>query len=215
MEDFALIESNGIRNKDPTRRRASKIFFPLSLFSARNVAYGFLKRFHRQKKRVGRGRIDKPIDRLWSLQKGPQCPRSRPCIGNCIVAACRRLSRLSLLGINARTRALQVFSRKEQSSRPCLGSRTHLGCGKRISAIGERVEREKEALVSLPSSSARIFLWSEKKAYLETFLTYDRRRRDGLCTEKKSKWSKDIIIYGLIFKDQSHFSSSRNNFIDR
>lgn len=33
MEDFALIESNGIRNKDPTRRRASKIFFSLSLSS--------------------------------------------------------------------------------------------------------------------------------------------------------------------------------------
>lgn len=71
MEDFGLIESNGIRNKDPTRRRASKIFFSLSLSLLRNVAYGFLKRFHRQKKRVGGGRIDKPIDRLWSLQKGP------------------------------------------------------------------------------------------------------------------------------------------------
>lgn len=39
MEDFGLIESNGIRNKDPTRRRASKIFFPLSLSSPQRCVW--------------------------------------------------------------------------------------------------------------------------------------------------------------------------------
>lgn len=118
--DFALIESNGIRNKDPTRRRASKIFFSLSSpLETLRMDFSSVSTDKRNGSTEG-GSISRSID-YDRCKKARQCPRSRPCIGNCIVAACRRLSRLSLLGINARTRALQVFSRKEQSSTACLG----------------------------------------------------------------------------------------------
>ena len=183
--DFALIESNGIRNKDPTRRRASKIFFSLSLslsspLETLRMDFSSVSTDKRNGSTEG-GSISRSID-YDRCKKARQCPRSRPCIGNCIVAACRRLSRLSLLGINARTRALQVFSRKEQSSTACLGPTAWKKDLRSVNVSREREkkrkrEREKRALVS-----SRFFLRANlslirvyvndllKKVSMETFL---------------------------------------------
>lgn len=178
MEDFGLIESNGIRNKDPTRRRASKIFFPLSLFSATLRMDFSSVSTDKRNGSAGGGSISRSID-YDRCKKARQCPRSRPCIGNCIVAACRRLSRLSLLGINARTRALQVFSRKEQSSTACLGP---TAWKKDLRSVNVSRERERRGLSSLlVSSSARIFPWYVndflKKVSVETFLRSKMEKR--------------------------------------
>ena len=134
------------------------------------------------------GSISRSID-YDRCKKARQCPRSRPCIGNCIVAACRRLSRLSLLGINARTRALQVFSRKEQSSTACLGPTAWKKDLRSVNVSRERErkrerEREKRALVS-----SRFFLRANlslirvyvndllKKVSMETFLWSKMKKR--------------------------------------
>lgn len=108
---------------------------------------------------AGGGSISRSID-YDRCKKARQCPRSRPCIGNCIVAACRRLSRLSLLGINARTRALQVFSRKEQSSTACLGP---TAWKKDLRSVNVSREREREG-------GSRFFLRTNFSLICERFL---------------------------------------------
>lgn len=105
---------------------------------------------------AGGGSISRSID-YDRCKKARQCPRSRPCIGNCIVAACRRLSRLSLLGINARTRALQVFSRKEQSSTACLGP---TAWKKDLRSVNVSRERERRGLSFLPPHEFSPDMWT-------------------------------------------------------
>lgn len=101
---------DGIRNKGETPHPTPGVDFLPGLHCVR---YGFLKRStDKRNGSVGGGSINRSImiELVAKTQLAPRCPRSRPCIGNCIVRLVDAY-RGSLLGINARTRALQVFSK--------------------------------------------------------------------------------------------------------